>query len=403
MHKVSESQKKYLSWELGVFFHYGIRTFNHGHHDWDGIPMPAETFMPDDFDPDGWIKTVKKAGAQFAVMTTKHHDGFAMWQSAYSSYSVAQSPWMNGKGDAVALFTKACRENGIACGLYYSPCEWGNRIDFSDKNDADRYFYGQLGELLDGRYGKIDYLWFDGGFPKGYDASGIIGYVRKLQPDILVMGHDVCGIGNEDCYVPYDMTNDKNCTFVCLEGDLRLRDSWFWEDNEYTLKSVEELVGMYETGVGRGASMLLNLAPAPSGHLEKIDEDRLFEFRAAIESLTSSPCGMDVLTRDGNTYTLCYSKDKYLGEIIDTMYLPRVKRIVLKEDLLSGAMTKGWKLYATIPSKYPYADWNFLLCEGHGIGRKRIISVPNIRCPRFRLEITEAEGTPQILTFDAFS
>ena len=403
MYTVTESQKKYLSWEFGVFFHYGIRTFCHGHHDWDGVPMPADGFLPEDFNPDSWIKTAKKAGAQFAVMTTKHHDGFAMWPSAYSSYSVAQSPWMDGKGDAVALFTKACRDNGIACGLYYSPKEWGNRVDFSDKEAADRYYYGQLGELLDGRYGKIDYLWFDGGFPAGYDASGILGYVRSLQPDILVTGHDVRGIGNEDCYVPYDMTNDKKGSFVCLEGDLRMRDSWFWEDNAYTIKSVGELTGMYETGVGRGAAMLLNLAPAPNGHLEKDDENRLFEFRAAVDAITASPCGMDCLSREGNVWTLCYSKEKYQNEIKDTMFLPRVKRLIIEENLCGGAMIKGWKLYATIPSKYPYADWNFLLCEGHGIGRKRIISVPEMRCPRFRLEITASDGTPEILSFAAFS
>lgn len=400
---VTERQKKYLSWELGVFFHYGIRTFNHGHHDWDGIPMPAGTFMPEDFCPDEWIKTAKAAGAQFAVMTTKHHDGFAMWQSACSTYSVAQSPWMGGKGDAVALFTEACHDNGIACGLYYSPNEWGGRIDFSDKEAADRYYYGQLGELLGTRYGKIDYLWFDGGFPAGYDSSGILGYVRRLQPDILVMGDDVRGIGNEDCYVPYDMTNDRGGKFVCLEGDLRMRDSWFWEDNEYTIKSVEELIGMYKTGVGRGAAMLLNLAPAPSGHLEKSDVKRLFEFSTAVKALTASPCGMDHLSREGNVFTLCYSREKYQSEIKDTMFLPRVKHLIIEEDLGGGSMIKGWRLYATIPSKYPYADWNFLLCEGHGIGRKRIISVPEIRCPRFRLEITDADGTPDIISFKAFA
>ncbi|MCQ2436240.1 MAG: alpha-L-fucosidase [Clostridia bacterium] len=402
MANVTAAQKKYLSWEFGVFFHYGIRTFNHGHHDWDGIHMSAETFLPTDFDPDSWIKTVKSAGAQFAVMTTKHHDGFAMWQSAYSDYSVAQSQWKNGRGDAVGMFTQACHDNDIGCGLYYSPNEWGDRIDFNDKTAADRYYYGQLGELLDGRYGRVDYLWFDGSFPCGYYPAGIIDYVRSLQPDIIIMGHDVCGIGNEDSYVPYDMTNVSRGRFFCLEGDLRMRDSWFWEDNEYTLKSVDELIGMYETGIGRGASMLLNLAPAPNGRLEDADVRRLLEWRDAIKCRYADNCGFDQLVRDGNSYILSYSKEKYQTEIKDTMYLPRVRHIVIKEDVSGGNIVRRWRLYATIPSKYPYADWNFLLCDGYGIGRKRIISVPDIRCPRFRLEITDADGRPEIVAFDAY-
>ena len=106
-------QLEFLDWEFGVFFHFGIRSFFMGHRDWDNRPMPASAFNPDRLDCDQWIAAAKTAGARYAVLVCKHHDGFANWPSRFSDYSVAQSPWKDGKGDVVREFTDTCRRRGL--------------------------------------------------------------------------------------------------------------------------------------------------------------------------------------------------------------------------------------------------------------------------------------------------
>lgn len=106
----AKKQLDFLDWEFGVFFHFGIRTYYEGHMDWDGQDMPAEAFMPDELDCEQWISAVKACGAKYAILTTKHHDGFANWPSDYTEYSVKNTPWKAGKGDVVREFTDALPE-----------------------------------------------------------------------------------------------------------------------------------------------------------------------------------------------------------------------------------------------------------------------------------------------------
>ena len=184
--KPTKGQIEFLSWEFGVFFHFGIRSFYPGHVDWDGREMDASAFNPDALDCEEWVKMAKDVGATYAILTTKHHDGFALWPSKYSQYSVAQTPWKEGKGDVVREFVNACRKYGIKVGLYYSPAQWGSHaIKFENAKEYDDYFINQISELL-GNYGKIDYLWFDGCGSEGheYDKKRIVAEIFRLQPEI---------------------------------------------------------------------------------------------------------------------------------------------------------------------------------------------------------------------------
>ena len=173
-----QRQVEFLDWEFGIFFHFGIRSFYPGHRDWDGIEMPAEGFDPKSLDCGQWIRIAKEAGATYAILTCKHHDGFALWPSAQSRYSVANTPWKDGKGDVVREFTDACREYGLKIGLYYSPAQWGSHaIPFSNAKEYDDYFIAQITELLS-NYGKIDYLY------RANDSSTKIGETRYFtNPD----------------------------------------------------------------------------------------------------------------------------------------------------------------------------------------------------------------------------
>ena len=115
--KIKKEQLDFLDWEIGVFFHFGIRTYYEGHTDWDMQPMDASAFNPSELNCDQWMQIIKKGGAKYAVLVCKHHDGFALWPSEYTNYSVASSRWKNGKGDVVKEFTDACRRHGIRTGL----------------------------------------------------------------------------------------------------------------------------------------------------------------------------------------------------------------------------------------------------------------------------------------------
>ena len=110
MRAIRKEQLEFLKWEMGVFFHFGIRTFFEGHQDWDMREMPLDRFNPVNLDCEQWIKTVKEGGARYAILVCKHHDGFANWPSAYTEYSVKNTPWKDGKGDVVRDFTNACRK-----------------------------------------------------------------------------------------------------------------------------------------------------------------------------------------------------------------------------------------------------------------------------------------------------
>ena len=124
--KPTQKQLDFMDWEMGVFFHFGIRTFYPENNDWDGKEMELSEFNPMDLDCEQWIKTVKDAGATYAILTCKHHDGFANWPSRYTEYSVKNTPWKDGRGDVVKEFVDACRKYNVKVGLYYSPAQFGS-------------------------------------------------------------------------------------------------------------------------------------------------------------------------------------------------------------------------------------------------------------------------------------
>ncbi len=208
--KPSKRQLEFLDWEFGAFFHFGIRSYYKGYIDWDERDMDASVFNPTELDCKKWLEVFQRTGATYAILVAKHHDGFANWPTKYSDYSVANTPWKNGKGDLVREFTDACRELGMKVGIYYSPAQrdWSK---FSSDKEYDDYFIGQVGELLQ-NYGKIDYLWFDGCGSEGheYDQPRIIHAMRSMQPELLIFNMwdpDVRWIGNERGIAPAPYTN----------------------------------------------------------------------------------------------------------------------------------------------------------------------------------------------------
>ncbi len=381
---IKSSQREFLSWEWGVFFHFGIRTFNEGHRDWDGKEMSPDTFLPTDLDCEEWIRTAREAGARYAVLVCKHHDGFALWPSRHTAYSVKNTPWRNGKGDVVREFTDACRRYGLRIGLYYSPAQFGSREQSPE--DYDDYFIAQIRELLLW-YGRIDYLWFDGCGSEGhsYDKGRIISEIRACQKDILIFNlwdPDTRWCGNESGLAPSpnhltvtaaEMPGDSGLIddpdtprFLPAECDCRMRlDNWFYSDADGdTVKTADELMGLYYYSVGRGANLLINIGPDRRGRLPEKDREALLRFGACIRKMYSCPVPCEESLQPGHL----------------TLTLPPapVNHLVLTEEMDPDCEITSFRV-SVCP--FPKGD-PVTVYRGATVGHKAVCFFPTVRTGR---------------------
>ncbi len=358
----TEKQLAFLSWEMGVFFHFGIRTFYPGHTDWDEKPMDPAAFDPRKLDCGQWVRAAKAGGARYAVLTAKHHDGFALWPSRCTEYSVKNTPWRGGNGDVVREFVNACRAEGLKTGLYYSPAQFGS-VKRSGK-EYDDYFISQITELLT-QYGQIDYLWFDGCGCEGhsFDTARIVRAIRALQPGILLFNlwdPDTRWVGNEDGVAPPDLGYAENGRFLPYECDCKLRPlNWFWSPNDaHTLRTPKNLEGLYELSVGRGGNLLLNIGPDDAGLLPEADTRLLAAFGERIRKKYAAPLPVEIT----QTQT---------GAVLSCAAPAYADTLVLEEDLLNGQRIERFTLTYRCGS-------SVLLHEGTRVGHKRIVHFPNV-------------------------
>ncbi len=326
-----------LAWqqlEFYAFIHFGINTFTN--REWgDGTESPT-LFDPDALNPDQWVLAVKSAGMKALLLTCKHHDGFCLWPSAYTEYSVKSSPWKNGKGDVVREVSNACRRGGIKFGVYLSP--WDRHdMRYGRGREYDDYFVSQLTELAT-NYGDIFCFWFDGACGEGtngkkqiYDWKRYYSVIRRLQPNavINICGPDVRWCGNEAGHcrksewsvVPAELRNAertaaksqqsddgtfsrkysnqdedlgsrtviqnvKELVWYPSEVDTSIRTGWFYHPSEDTdVRTADELLDIYLDAVGANASLLLNLPPDSHGLIAKPDCDSLQELGEKINAI----------------------------------------------------------------------------------------------------------------------
>jgi len=387
-------QLEYQSWEMGIFFHFGIRTFFEGHRDWDGKPMPTDGFRPAALDCNDWIENAKRAGMKYAVLVTKHHDGFANWPSKFSDYTVAQTPWKDGEGDVVREFVDACRAHDFKIGFYYSPAEWGTPI-FDDAKAYDDHFINQASELMS-NYGEIDMLWFDGcgSGDHEYDWARIIGEIRRRQPDLLVFGMgdpDYTWVGNEDGWanLPNWNTSPASRVFAAIESvktgpplwlpnecDCKMRwENWFYsDDDEWTVKPLEVLMGMYYLSVGRGSNILLNIGPDRRGLLPDKDRERLLEFGDEIRRRFGQPIA-----------TMADGKVTETGWECDFEKVVHLDHVTLQEDLTEGEAVREFAIHVH------NGGMLITVYKGQNIGHKAICRFPLLAVEKIIVEIIESD------------
>jgi len=296
---------------FGLFIHWGIYSLP-ARHEWvksreqipdDRYQRYFEHFDPDLFDPGVWAREARNAGMKYFVVTTKHHDGFCLWDSKLTDYRATRTP---ARRDLIKPMVKAFREENMKVGFYHSLIDWHHpefavdifhpqrddrkarkAADSCDASKYTRYLHGQTRELLTG-YGPIDVMWFDfsyssrkyAGLPgKGRDhwqSEKLMRMVRELQPDILV--NDRLEIGGDlvtpEQYQPRGWM-ERDGRRVLWEACQTLNGSWGYHRDNHDWKSVEMLVKMLIDTVSKGGNLLLNVGPNSRGELEPRAVDRL--------------------------------------------------------------------------------------------------------------------------------
>jgi alpha-L-fucosidase len=394
-----------LAWqdmEFGMFCHFGINTFND--KEWSDGTISPKTFNPTELDADQWVKAAHDANIKYFMLTAKHHDGFCLWPTATTDYSVKSSPWRDGKGDVVGLAAEACRKYGVGFGLYLSP--WDRHEPcYKDKEAYDKFYARQLTELVT-RYGKLVEIWFDGAGSEGrtYNWPMIMEVVHKRQPGAMVfnMGQPtIRWVGNEDGYAPDPCwcaveANDvlkfssgggkpdpRGAVWLPAECDARIRRNWFWHPTDAaTLKSLDRLMDIYYRSVGHNANLLLNIGPDNRGLLPEQDVARLLEMAKEIERRFRQPLGA------------VEPSGKYI--VLDFDDPTVINHAVLMEDLREGQRVLRYQLEASVEG-----DW-VKVHEGTSIGHKKIARFEAVRAAQLRFQCLERLATPKIRSFQAF-
>ena len=422
----NENQLRWQQMEVYAFIHYSLNTYTD--QEWGFGNEDPQLFNPSDLDCRQWARVCKQAGMRGIIFTAKHHCGFCMWPSAYTDYSVKNSPWKQGKGDVVRELADACREEGLEFAVYLSP--WDRNHPEYGRPAYVEYFRNQLRELLT-NYGDIFEVWFDGanggdGWYGGanetrkidrttyYEWPETYKMIRELQPKCLIwndgsdrgdlrwVGTEAGNVGetnwsllNHDGEVTWPMLHyglEDGDSWVPGETNTSIRPGWFYHETENEhVKSLSKLMDTYYKSVGRNSTLLLNFPIAPNGRIHPTDSLRGIAFKKMIqevfrENLIASPPTPLQGERGVVTYT------------IDIQKGAACNRFVAEEDIRYGQRVKKFSLEAEVDGKWiPLKDE---LVEGSDglttIGHRRIICFPTIKATKLRFTITDAKCTPII-------
>lgn len=404
-----------LTWqrdELALFLHFGVNTFTD--REWgDGKESPS-IFNPAALDARQWTRTAKAAGARAIVLTAKHHDGFCLWPTRTTQHSVASSPWRGGKGDVVRELVNACRADGLRVGLYLSPWDRNNPT-YGDSPRYNDLYAEQLTELLT-QYGDIAEVWFDGANGEGpngkrqvYDWPRVWGLVRKLQPEAVMFsdaGPDVRWCGNErgtagdpnwSTVDPSIVTHpgaDGPGIIAALQNghptgtvwrpaevDVSIRPGWFYHPAEDArVRTVENLLNLHMTSVGRNGKLLLNVPPTRDGLIHATDVARLTGMRERLNAMFAD----DLAAKARVSWQAVGPRNATLE-----LVFPRPVRIGIariEEDITRGQRVAAYRLVA---------DDDRVLSRGTTIGYTKIDQFTPAEVRSVRLVIDDAVAAPE--------
>ena len=301
---------------FGMFVHWGPVALKGTEIGWSrGRQVPVEEydglykrFNPTKFDADEWIATAKAAGMKYFVITSKHHDGFCLWDSKLTDYDIMSTPLGR---DVLGELSAACKRQGVMFCTYHSICDW-HHPDYPTDSPGGKgtkpnpnieryveYLKGQLREIVTG-YGPVGVMWFDGEWEKPWThAMGLdlYRYVRSLQDDILINNrvdkgrHGMeGGTASREFAGDFDTPEQRVGTFQIdrpWESCITICRQWAWKPDD-KLKTLDECIRTLVTTAGGGGNLLLNVGPMPDGRIEPRQAQRLREIGAWLEKYGES-------------------------------------------------------------------------------------------------------------------
>lgn len=456
----SKKQYEWQKLEFTAFIHFGINTFYDA--EWGRKDYDISKFNPTEFSAKQWVSVLKNAGVKLILLTTKHHDGFCLWQTKLTDYSIANTPFQNGTGDIVRDLSMECKKAGIKFGVYLSP--WDMHEPTYGTNEYNKYFVKQLTELLT-KYGEIAEVWFDGACGEGsngkkqvYDWQSYYKTIRKLQPNavIAIMGPDVRWVGTESGYgrktewsvlpgnssdqeqissnsqqnkldaafIPRDLMNedlgsrDKIFTASSLiwypaEIDVSIRNGWFYHSrDDSTVKSPEKLVDIYFNSVGMNGVLLLNVPPDKRGLIHENDVEALRGMKKIIDATFKYNFAEKALINATNSMKgfppqniLDYNLNSYwIAEENSTkseiqLYFER--NISFNCAKLQENILIGQRIEKFHLDYWNGYDW-IKFTEGTTVGYKRLLRFPTIETNKLRIVIEESRLNPTLASFGLY-
>jgi len=292
--------------KLGIFMHWGIYSvlgvteswsFYTGEVDYDTYMNQLNGFTAEKYNATKWAELFKKAGAKYTVLTTKHHDGIALWDTKQSDLSVVNKT--PAKRDLIAPYCKAMRKEGIKVGLYFSHLDW-NHPDYASVNPKSdewwatnkftapqgeddyekwenflKFHKAQLTELMT-NYGDIDLLWFDGVWERTdeqWKFKELRDYLKSLNQNVLI-NERIGKYGDYKC-------PEQGVPTVAPQGDwelcMTLNDSWGYNTKDTNYKSLRQIVRIFTECIGMGGNLLLDIGPKPDGTIDEKQEAILLQ------------------------------------------------------------------------------------------------------------------------------
>jgi alpha-L-fucosidase len=429
----NREQLIYQRAELTASLHFGLGTFD-GTEYGDPATDSATLFYPTNLDATQWVTTLKAAGFGQAMLVAKHSTGFCLWPSAYTDYSVRNSPWKNGQGDVVREFTDAMHDAQMRVGLHLSP--WDENHP-SSASDYQAYLRNLVTEVLT-NYGSIDEIYFDGyRAPTSLDWQGMAQLAKQLQPNILVwMGPEIATNGADLRYIGNQSGRSSRTTSsvsdvpnggpsnVWYPADAPVSDrgtNWFWHPGD-TVKSLVELQNDYFNTVGMNATLILNVPPANTGQFDALDIHLLEDFGAWREALyktnllrgqpatadtTWAPSGFEAaraLDDDLCTYWAAAS-GKTSARLQVTPNSPiSVSLISLREPIELGERTTGYHIEIQQNGTWNESpiDVAGARIQGSAIGQRQLWQLNAITIEAIALVIESADAVPTIAEFSAY-
>ncbi len=338
---------------FGLFVHWGPVALKGTEIGWSrGNQVPTaeydalyRQFNPTNFDARAWAKLAKDAGMKYMVFTTKHHDGFSMWDTKQTDYNIMNSPFQR---DVVKELAAGCRQEGVRFGTYHSVCDWyhpdfpltspGGRVrrESSNLDRYEKYLRAQVTELIQ-NYGPLWVMWFD--VPQEFDVTrgqGLIDLCRSLQPGIVVNNRS--GAPGD-----YDTPEQRIGTYQDTrpwETCMTIANQWAWKPNDPT-KSLKDCLHKLIICAGGDGNLLFNVGPMPDGRVEPEQAARLREMGAWLKANGQSIYG----TRGGPWKPGNYGVSTRKGKTIyvhvlnwngDAIQLPAIRAKIVSAKLLSG-------------------------------------------------------------------